>query len=141
MKWRSVCVNGVGLIKHRMSRKTKTLLSVLKAIQKIDKSFPLQYAQCLVIIAMNEGLMPSELAKEAGIPAPTVSRIVHALAKNRQKGKAYSLVEIVPSKESLREKKLYLTPKGKKAPGCSADAGHPGLYMCGVDLLNFKVCV
>jgi DNA-binding MarR family transcriptional regulator len=100
-----ICDNG----QHTTSK----LLDLLAEFQKIDNEFPLQYAICLVEIALNEGLSLSELSKKTGMPLSTVSRIVGALSQKRQKGVPYDLVKSNVSETEKRRKELYLTQRGK----------------------------
>ncbi len=93
--------------------KTKTFLRRLRELQKIDAEFPLQYAVCLTEISQEEGLSLTDLSVRTGMALSTVSRIVGALAKNRQKGTAYNLIRIKISSTERRRKELYLTPRGR----------------------------
>lgn len=90
-------------------------LKLLRELQKIDMEFPLQYAVCLAEISRAEGLSLTELSERTGMTLSTVSRIVGALAKNRQKGKPYGLVRVAISARERRRKELYLTARGKTA--------------------------
>jgi DNA-binding MarR family transcriptional regulator len=47
------------------------------------------------------------------MPLSTVSRIVGALSKHRQKGAPYGLVRVVISAEERRKKEIYLTSRGR----------------------------
>jgi DNA-binding MarR family transcriptional regulator len=91
----------------------RDFLALLRELQKIDPEFPLQYAVCLAEISMNEGLSLTRLAETAGMPLSTVSRIVGALSKHRQKGAPYGLVRVVISAEERRKKEIYLTSRGR----------------------------
>jgi len=91
----------------------QTCLNVLREFQKIDPEFPLQYAVCLAEISLNESLSLTELSEKTGMALSTVSRIVGALSKNRQKGRAFELVKVQISKTERRRKELFLTAKGK----------------------------
>lgn len=62
---------------------------------------------------MNEGLSISALAEKANLSLSTASRIVGALAKQRQKGHPYGLVRVEISREEKRRKELYMSVKGK----------------------------
>lgn len=86
---------------------------LLQELQKIDSEFPLQYALCLSEIAVNEGMSLTELADKTGMPLSTVSRIVGALSKHRQRGTAYNLVKVTISPKERRRKQLTLTAKGQ----------------------------
>lgn len=88
-------------------------LKLLRELQKIDPSFPLQYAVCLSIIALDEGLSISRLAEKSSLSLSTVSRIVGALSSARQKGEPYGLIRVKISREEKRRKELYLSPKGR----------------------------
>lgn len=88
-------------------------LALLRELQKIDAEFPLQYAVCLGEIAMNEGLSLTTLSTKAGMPLSTVSRIVGALSRKRQKGTPYDLVHVTVSTAERRKKELYLSPQGR----------------------------
>lgn len=90
-----------------------TLLSLLRELQKIDPEFPLQYAVCLAEISQNEGLSLTDLAGRTNLALSTISRIVGALANNRQKGKPFGLVRVVVSETERRRKELYLTARGR----------------------------
>lgn len=88
-------------------------LMLLRELQKIDPEFPLQYAVCLGVISLREGMSISCLAEETGLSLSTVSRIVGALSTARQRGEAYGLVRTKISVNERRRKELYLTPKGR----------------------------
>ncbi|MCF8495733.1 MAG: helix-turn-helix domain-containing protein [Alphaproteobacteria bacterium] len=94
-------------------RTTGKVLRLLAEFQKIDPAFPLQYAVCLAEISLEEGLSLTALADRTGLNLSTVSRIVGALSKHRQRGAPYGLIRVVLSKEERRRKELYLTPKGR----------------------------
>ena len=88
-------------------------LKLLRELQKIDPEFPLQYAVCLGVISLKEGLSITELAKHTNLPLSTVSRIVGALSTSRQKGEPYGLALVKKSKQEKRKKEIYLSTKGK----------------------------
>lgn len=96
-----------------MNKEIKNFLQLLRELQKIDSEFPLQYAVCLAEIALDEGLSLSTLSDRTGMALSTVSRIVGALSKNRQKGAPYGLVRVKISPAERRRKELSLTPRGK----------------------------
>jgi DNA-binding MarR family transcriptional regulator len=96
-----------------MEKTTSKLLSLLREFQKIDPEFPLQYAVCLVEIHLDEGLSLTHLAEKTGMALSTVSRIIGALSKHRQKGAPYGLVKVAVSRAERRRKELSLTAKGK----------------------------
>ncbi|HBR69996.1 MAG TPA: MarR family transcriptional regulator [Rhodospirillaceae bacterium] len=96
-------------------------LLLLRELQKIDPEFPLQYAVCLCEIAMDEGLSLTRLAQKTGMALSTVSRIVGALSRDRQKGKPYGLVRVVVSAAERRRRELYLTVRGKAVIDSIAD--------------------
>jgi len=99
----------------------KKFLILLRELQKIDPEFPLQYAVCLGEIAMDEGLSVTQLSTKTGLALSTVSRIVGALSKSRQKGAPFGLVKVVVSAQEKRRKELYLTAKGKAVIESIAD--------------------
>ena len=84
-----------------------------KELQKIDSEFPLQYSICLTEIALNPGISLTALAEKTGMPLSTVSRIIGALSKKRQRGKPYELVQVTVSPEERRRKQIELTPHGR----------------------------
>jgi DNA-binding MarR family transcriptional regulator len=96
-----------------MKKETVKLLSLLRALQKIDPEFPLQYAICLAEISADEGLSLTQLSEKTGMALSTVSRIVGALSTHRQKGAPYGLVKVVIARTERRRKELYLTARGK----------------------------
>lgn len=96
-----------------MKPKIDGALLLLRELQKIDAEFPLQYAVCLCEIAKAEGLSLTRLSEKTGLTISTVSRIVGALSKNRQKGASYGLIKVSVSAEERRRKELSLTPKGR----------------------------
>ncbi|HQX27637.1 MAG TPA: MarR family transcriptional regulator [Alphaproteobacteria bacterium] len=96
-----------------VKNKTKTFLRLLRELQKIDAEFPLQYAVCLTEISQEEGLSLTDLSIRTGMALSTVSRIIGALSKNRQKGTPYNLIRIKISATERRRKELYLTPRGR----------------------------
>lgn len=88
-------------------------IALQKTIQDVDAEFPLQYTICLAEIARQPGITLTALSAQTDMPLSTVSRIVGALSKNRQKGKPYGLVETVTPPEERRRKLLYLTGEGE----------------------------
>ena len=96
-----------------MEKQIINILALLREFQKIDPEFPIQYAICLAEITMDEGLSLTTLSNKTGLALSTVSRIVGALSKHRQKGTPYGLVKIAVSKQERRRKELYLTTKGR----------------------------
>lgn len=98
-----------------MKKETATLLLLLRELQKIDPEFPLQYAICLAEISEDEGLSLTSLAEKTGMALSTVSRIVGALSRHRQKGEPYGLVKVAISSRERRRKELSLTAKGRAA--------------------------
>ena len=91
----------------------RVFLTLLRELQKIDSEFPLQYAVCLAEISLEEGLSLTELSARTGMALSTVSRIVGALSKNRQKGAPYNLIRVKVAAAERRRKELYLTPRGR----------------------------
>lgn len=96
---------------------TKTFLNLLRELQKIDAEFPLQYAVCLAEISLEEGLSLTDLSTRTGMALSTVSRIIGALSKHRQKGAPYNLIRVKISAAERRRKELYLTPRGRAVIG------------------------
>lgn len=91
----------------------ESFLKLLRELQKIDSEFPLQYAICLAEISMDEGLSLTDLSERTEMPLSTVSRIIGALSKFRQRGEPYGLVDARISMRERRRKELYLTTKGQ----------------------------
>ncbi|GJL85187.1 MAG: hypothetical protein DHS20C02_09620 [Micavibrio sp.] len=96
-----------------MKKEIEEFLLLLRELQKIDPEFPLQYAVCLAEIAMDEGLSLTQLSQKTGMALSTVSRIVGALSKYRQKGPPFGLIKVTVSATERRRKELTLTAKGK----------------------------
>ncbi|MGB4106406.1 MAG: winged helix-turn-helix transcriptional regulator [Alphaproteobacteria bacterium] len=96
-----------------LKNKTRTFLRLLRELQKIDAEFPLQYAVCLAEISQDEGLSLTDLSVRTGLTLSTVSRIVGALSKNRQKGSPYNLIRVRIAAAERRRKELFLTPRGR----------------------------
>ncbi len=96
-----------------LKNKTRTFLRLLRELQKIDAEFPLQYAVALAEISQDEGLSLTDLSVRTGLTLSTVSRIVGALSKNRQKGNPYNLIRVRIAAAERRRKELYLTPRGR----------------------------
>ena len=96
-----------------MNQELTDFSHLLRELQKIDTEFPLQYAVCFCEIAREEGMSLTHLSARTGMPLSTVSRVVGALSKKRQKGKPYGLVKVSISSTERRRKELYLTARGK----------------------------
>ena len=96
-----------------MRRQVVEFLVLLRELQKIDPEFPLQYAICLAEISIHEGISLTALSARTGMPLSTISRIVGALSKHRQKGAPYGLIRAAISPLERRKKELYLTARGK----------------------------
>ena len=99
----------------------RTFLHLLRELQKIDAEFPLQYAVCLAEISLEEGLSLTDLSTRTGMALSTVSRIIGALSKHRQKGAPYNLIRVKISTAERRRKELYLTPRGRAVIGSIND--------------------
>ena len=114
-------------MKSEGKKEIEGFLLILRELQKIDPEFPLQYAVCLAEISMDEGLSLTRLAGKTGMALSTVSRIVGALSKYRQKGPPFGLVKVTVSAQERRRKELTLTAKGKAVMSSIADlcADHP----------------
>jgi len=97
----------------KTDKKVTTFIQLLRELQKIDREFPLQYAVCLAEISLNEGLSLTQLSEKTGMALSTVSRIIGALSKHRQKGTPFGMITVKISTQERRRKELYLTPKGK----------------------------
>ena len=91
----------------------QTFITLQKKLQKVDSEFPLQYSICLAEIALCPGLSLTDLADKTAMPLSTVSRIVGALSKHRQRGKPYELVTVTVSPQERRRKQLSLTKRGE----------------------------
>jgi hypothetical protein len=77
-----------------VQKNSDSLLSLLRVLSGLDKNFPLPYAVFLLEVARNEGCSLGDIRKATGIPLPTCSRILWALATKRQTGaEPYSLIE------------------------------------------------
>lgn len=96
-----------------MTNEIKRFLLLLRELQKVDPEFPLQYAVCLAEISLDEGLSLTVLSERTGLALSTVSRIVGALSKHRQKGAPYGLVRVAVSVEERRRKELHLSQRGR----------------------------
>ena len=96
-----------------MQKEMTEFLVLLRELQKIDPEFPLQYAVCLAEISLREGLSLTDLSETTGMPLSTVSRIVGALSKHRQKGTPYGLVRATIAPDERRRKQIFLTPRGR----------------------------
>ena len=96
-----------------MAREIQNFLVLLRELQKIDPEFPLQYAVCLAEISLDEGLSLTNLSSRTGMPLSTVSRIIGALSRHRQKGAPYDLIHVIISPQERRKKQIYLTTRGK----------------------------
>lgn len=105
--------NTVTTLQKQLPAEQTDALRVLKTFQKLDNEFPLQYAICLLEIAMHEGMSLTELSDKAGMALSTVSRIVGALSNDRQKGVPYQLIEARVMPKNRRRKQLFLTAHGK----------------------------
>ena len=91
----------------------QVFLCLLRELQKIDPEFPLQYAVCFIEIAYKEGQSLTSLSERTGMPLSTVSRIVGALSRQRQRGVPFGLIRAAISPHEKRRKELYLTARGK----------------------------
>jgi DNA-binding MarR family transcriptional regulator len=104
-----------------MNSNITAFLRLLRELQKIDPEFPLQYAICLAEIAANEGQSLTQLAERTGMPLSTISRIVGALSRHRQRGTPYDLVRVNIAPQERRKKQLFLTARGRAFIGSIAD--------------------
>lgn len=96
-----------------MSKELEIFSELLKELLKIDNEFPLQYAICLSHIAQNQGLSLTHLSEQTNMPLSTVSRIVGALSRKRQKGLPFNLIRVEINQNERRKKQLYLTKRGE----------------------------
>ena len=96
-----------------MNKNIEKIAQLLREFQKVDSELPLQYAVCLIEISRYEGCSLTDLSNKTGMPLSTISRIVGALSRHRQSGKAYGLISSKPSPTERRKKELHLTAKGR----------------------------
>ena len=90
------------------------LLSLVQALSRLDKNFPLPYAVFLLEVAQNEGCSLGDLQKATGMPLPTLSRILWALSTKRQNGaEPYRLIEQDYAPENHRRKVIRLSASGR----------------------------
>ena len=68
-----------------MEKEIGTVLGLLRELQRIDPEFPLQYAVCLAEISLDEGLSLTSLSARTGMPLSTVSRIIGARCRRRDR--------------------------------------------------------
>ncbi len=96
-----------------MAAEIDRFMDLLRELQKVDPEFPLQYALCLAEISRNEGLSLTRLSERTGMPLSTVSRIVGALSRHRQRGAAFGLIQVSVAANERRRKELRLTAEGR----------------------------
>lgn len=91
------------------------VLSLLQALSRLDKNFPLPYAIFLLEVARNEGCSLTDLHQATGMPLPTLSRILWALSTKRQNGaEPYRLIEQAYAPDDCRRKTIRLSARGRK---------------------------
>ena len=96
-------------------KNSSILLSLLRALTRLDKNFPLPYAIFLFEVARNEGCSLTDLHKATGMPLPTLSRILWALSTRRQTGaEPYGLIEQAYAPDNARRKVIRLSAKGRR---------------------------
>ena len=92
----------------------KAVLNALAPFRAIRSTMPLQYVTAFLLVAMDEGKTVSEYAKQAGVSLSVMSRhLLDIGERNRYMEDGFGLVMAKPSPNSLREKEVYLTTKGR----------------------------
>ncbi len=93
--------------------KLQRLLAAVDLIADIDKDMPMQMVRALILVCLEEGLGPNELARKAGVSSAVMSRHISDLGEvNRYKQEGLHLVTQKTDIMDRRYRKVFLSPKG-----------------------------
>jgi len=92
-----------------------TLKRVLDAVRAEAPELPTQQLHALLVIGLDEGLSVQDVQKRTGMTNSSGSRNVRALMEYAGEGrKGLHWVDWKPNPQNLREKLLFLSPKGRE---------------------------
>lgn len=92
----------------------KKLKDALELFRIVRTTMPLQYANTLLLVAIEEGKSVGDYAREAGISPSVMSRhLLDIGERNRHMSKGFGLVTFRPNPMNLREHQYFLTTKGQ----------------------------
>ena len=93
-------------------RKADRLLQTIRG--QIDRSVSVEVAHAFILVALNEGASPSELAEMAGATKSAMSRYLLDLSERLRNGDTgRDLLQRVQDPLNMRSVKYILSPKGK----------------------------
>lgn len=96
----------------------KELRKLVRALQQFTLLNPTISAQTIITflhVASDEGRSVSDYVEQTGFPQSSVSRQLNDLGRlNKQREEGLMLLDDRFAPESLKEKRKYLTPKGKE---------------------------
>lgn len=111
----------------------------LECLREIDPIMPIQVAHVLTLIARHPGMTMGELMQKTGLSQASCSRNVAALSKHHRLGKSgYDLVEAIEDPADRRQKRLFLTPKGRERIVKLVGRGFPEVEMSEFDAPTAK---
>lgn len=92
----------------------KNLMGVLEIFRTYRSTMPMQYVITFLLVALDEGKMPSEYARKLGVSPSVMSRhLLDIGERSRHMTKGFELVTFRPRPENLREHEYTLTDKGR----------------------------
>lgn len=90
------------------------LIATIDVFRVLEPTIPSSYIRLFLQIARSPGKGITEYARELGMIGAVASRIYLEIGpKKRGGGEGLNLVESLPDAIDLRQKHLFLTPKGR----------------------------
>jgi DNA-binding MarR family transcriptional regulator len=101
------------LSSEEIGRLERLLAAIDLFAAEIDKDMPMQMLRALLMVCIEEGKGPNELARKAGLESGVMSRHLSDLGeRNRYKQSGYEMVEQKADVMDRRYRQTFLTPKG-----------------------------
>jgi DNA-binding MarR family transcriptional regulator len=90
------------------------LLAALECFRELRRDMPLQYVVSYLLVALEEGLGPTEYGTKIGVSQPVMSRHLLDIGdRNRNKTEGFGLITQRPDPMHLSKHQALLTGKGK----------------------------
>jgi DNA-binding MarR family transcriptional regulator len=93
--------------------KLNELLQAVEIISEVDKDMPMMMVKALLLLMIEEGRGPNEIAGQMGVVPAVASRHISDLGEqNRRREAGHKLVEQKMDVNDRRYRRAWLTPKG-----------------------------
>ncbi|MGB7039957.1 MAG: hypothetical protein WBD83_10100 [Xanthobacteraceae bacterium] len=103
-------------MRHSNRRNLVSLLSVLQALDELQRGMPVSFLKTLLLVSMDEGQTAAEYGRRAGVDRFQMSRYMRTLGPYNVKRRCdgFGLVEETTDKRHRNQKAIFLTATGRE---------------------------